>query len=341
MGFKKEVPETLEVHNGIGLLDEKGHWKPGKGYDFSPLFDWPIKPLESLKFLFGLRGYVARYLIYALLAIGTYTILENDFTNFQGITLKWVGLMHLRNMAMLWFVYGGYHLLLYTLKVQGNVQKYNPKWQQTNSKRFMFNNQVYDNVFRSCVSGATFWTAYEVLYIWLYSKGILPFVSFAERPVYFVLLFFLIPIFKEVHFYLIHKLLHQGWMMRKIHSVHHMNPNPAPWSGLAMHPVESFGYFSVVLIQFIIPCHPIHFFFNSQLTALTPAGVHTGFEGPLFGRTFTSGDYFHYLHHKHVSCNYGGGTIPMDRWFGRFYDGEGPYKSIRVIKKKKENTQVT
>lgn len=334
MAIRKEVPDTLSVHNGIGKIDEKGHWKPNDGYAFSPLFNWPIKPLAMMKFLFGPTGYVVRYLLYVMLAIATYKLLENDLKNFKGITIGWILLMHLRNQVMLWWVYGGYHLLLYTLKVQGNVQKYNPKWQQTSSKRFMWNNQVLDNVFRSSVISATFWTAYEVFYIWGYSKGFTPLINFDTNPVYFVLLFFLIPIIKEVHFYTIHKILHKGWLMRKVHSVHHMNPNPGPWSGLAMHPVEGFFYFSVLLMHFIIPSHPIHFFFTSQLTALSPAGVHTGFEGPLFGRKFLSGDYFHYLHHKHVSCNYGGGTIPMDRWFGRFYSGKGPYKTVRVIKKK-------
>ena len=31
--------------------------------------------------------------------------------------------------------------------------------------------------------------------------------------------------------------------------------------------------------------------------------------------------YFHYLHHKFFECNYGGVTIPLDRWFGSFHDG--------------------
>ena len=335
MGLRKEVSEQLEVHNDIGMIDEKGHWKPKEGYKFSPLFDWPIKPLADLKFLFGPTGYIVRYMIYVLLAIGTYKLLENDLNNFKGISFKWVVLMHARNQVMLWWVYGGYHLILYTLKLQGNEQKYNPKWQQLDSKRFMFNNQVFDNVFRSAVISASFWTLYEVFYILMFSKGFVPYVSFASNPAYFVLLLFLIPIIKEVHFYTVHKILHKRWMMQKIHSVHHMNPNPGPWSGLAMHPVEGFFYFSVLLIHLIIPSHPIHFFFTSQLTALSPAGVHTGFEGPMFGRKWPAGDYFHYLHHKHVSCNYGGGTIPMDRWFGRFFDGEGAYKTVRVIKKKK------
>ncbi|RKX89234.1 MAG: hypothetical protein DRP70_04425 [Spirochaetes bacterium] len=39
------------------------------------------------------------------------------------------------------------------------------------------------------------------------------------------------------------------------------------------------------------------------------------------------GNYFHYLHHRYVSCNFGRGTIPWDKWLGLFYDGEGVYKA--------------
>ncbi len=31
-----------------------------------------------------------------------------------------------------------------------------------------------------------------------------------------------------------------------------------------------------------------------------------------------SGAYFHYLHHKHFDCNYGGAIIPLDILFGTF-----------------------
>jgi sterol desaturase/sphingolipid hydroxylase (fatty acid hydroxylase superfamily) len=114
--------------------------------------------------------------------------------------------------------------------------------------------------------------------------------------------------------------------MRTVHYVHHKNPNPGPWSGMAMHPVEHLLYLSVVLIHFVIPSHPLHFLMNAQLTALTPAQSHHGFEGPLFG-WWTSGSYYHYLHHRYVSCNFGDGIVPMDRWFGRYYDGLKTYRT--------------
>ena len=28
-----------------------------------------------------------------------------------------------------------------------------------------------------------------------------------------------------------------------------------------------------------------------------------------------------YLHHKYFDCNYGGEIIPLDKWFGSFFDG--------------------
>ena len=33
----------------------------------------------------------------------------------------------------------------------------------TNNSRFLFNDQVYDNVFWSCTSGVAIWTAYEAI----------------------------------------------------------------------------------------------------------------------------------------------------------------------------------
>lgn len=314
-----------------GSYDDKGHWKPPYKSEFSPLFNGELNIKEMFKYVFKWGGYLfPRHLVYVLLAIVTYMIMESDLANHYDFEFKSVGLMLLRNYILLWFVYGGYHLLLYILKVEGKYKKYHPDWQQKNNKRFLFNNQVYDNVFRACISGVPIWTAYEVLYIFLVTRGIIPYISFGANPVWFVFLFLIIPLIRETHFYIVHKILHIGFLMRKVHRVHHMNPNPGPWSGMAMHPVEHLLYFSVVLVHFIIPSHPIHFFLNIQLTALTPAGGHTGFETPLFGGLVPVGDYFHYLHHKHVACNFGNTTIPWDKWYGIYYSGEGKYTRQKV-----------
>lgn len=89
-----------------------------------------------------------------------------------------------------------------------------------------------------------------------------------------------------------------------------------------MHPVEHVFYFSVVLVHLVVPRHPIHFFFNAQHTALTPAGGHHGFEGPTVDGRIPTGSYVHYLHHRYCECNYGEATIPLDKWLGTFRDGQ-------------------
>lgn len=313
-----------------GRVDDRGHWKPPYASTFSPLFSGGTFK-DIMKYIFGWGGYLfPRTFIYVLLSFATYMLLEKDLNNFEGITVSFVGLMLLRNLIMLWFVFGGYHLLLYIWKVEGDNRKYHPEGQKKNNKRFLFNNQVYDNVFRACVSGAPIWTAYEIIYVLFLSKGWIPYLRFEDNPLLFIGLFLLVPLIRETHFYVVHKILHIGWMMRHIHKVHHMNPNPAPWSGMSMHPVEHVLYFSVVLIHFVIPSHPMHFFYNAQLTALTPAAGHTGFEGPLLKGWLQNSDYFHYLHHKYVACNFGGSTIPWDKWFGIYYDGEGKFINRKV-----------
>ncbi len=89
-----------------------------------------------------------------------------------------------------------------------------------------------------------------------------------------------------------------------------------------MHPIEHVLYFSVLLFHLIVPSHPLHYLFNAQHTALTPAGGHHGFEGPLFDGKLPTGSYFHFLHHMMFECNYGEATIPLDQWFGTFCDGQ-------------------
>jgi len=333
------MKKNRQTEETFGSYDDRGHWKPPYPCSFSPLFSRGFSLKKLLKFLFGWGGYLyPRHVFYTLLAVGTFFLLKKDIESFEYFSFGFIGLMLLRNLIMVVIIYGGYNLLLYRFRVEGNKKKYHPDWLQNDSKKFIFGKQLYDNMFRACVVGVTTWTAYEIAYIWMYSKGLLPFAGLRSNPVWFFAFFLIIPLIRETHFYIVHKILHTQWMMKHIHKVHHMNPNPGPWSGLAMHPIEMILYFSVLAVHLIIPSHPIHFFYNAQLTALTPAQGHSGFEGPLLKGWLPVGDYFHYLHHKYVACNFGGPTIPWDKWFGIFYDGEGKFviKKVKLINRSKK-----
>ena len=178
-------------------------------------------------------------------------------------------------------------------------------------------------MFHTLVSGVPIWTAYEVLLLWAYANDIAPAISFAEHPVGFVALFFLVPFIHEVGFYFAHRLLHWPPLYRLAHNLHHRNTNPGPWSGLSMHPIEHLIYFSTILLFFFIPSHPIHMINLASRLGLGPAQGHTGFDRVVVGEE-TSMDtsyYAHYLHHKYFEVNYSDGMVPLDRWFGSFHDG--------------------
>jgi sterol desaturase/sphingolipid hydroxylase (fatty acid hydroxylase superfamily) len=323
-----KLTDDASVKKEFGTLDNKGYWKPPYPHTYSPLFDWPIKPIASLKWFFSYPGFLwpinTFYLLFSFL---TLAFLQPAIASCKNLEFGWIGLMFLRNLIIMLVFYGGLHLIFYRLKLFGNETKYDSRFQEEYKKQFLFGKQPLDNAFRCLVTGLPIWTAFEVLYVWAAANGRVPYISFQDNPVWFVALFILIPLMRETHFYFTHRLIHWKPLYKTIHHIHHLNPNPGPWTGLAMHPVEQALYFSFVLIHFILPSNPWHFFFNIQQSATGPALGHLGFEGPLLNGQSVLGDYFHYMHHRYFTCNFGGSfIIPWDRWLGVYFNGEGEYR---------------
>jgi sterol desaturase/sphingolipid hydroxylase (fatty acid hydroxylase superfamily) len=300
------------------IRNARGEWTPTNAIRHTPLFRWPPRPARWLKWVLSYPGFLWPWnSIYLLITMFIWFHLQPAVPRCVELKPDWIALLFLRNLGLAWAVYGGWHLLLYILRVQGTNRKYDIRWPSRNDPKFLFRNQTLDNIFWSCASGCTIWTAYEVLYFWALANHKIPYVDWASHPVYFAVWLCLIPFWRDLHFYCVHRLIHWGPLYKAAHYLHHKNTNPGPWSGLSMHPVEHLLYFSVVLIHFIVPSHPIHFLFNSeQAGAFAPATGHHGFEKPLAEKAFPSGSYFHYLHHRIFTCNYGGDELPLDRWFG-------------------------
>jgi sterol desaturase/sphingolipid hydroxylase (fatty acid hydroxylase superfamily) len=131
------------------------------------------------------------------------------------------------------------------------------------------------------------------------------------------------PVWLSIHFYATHRLLHWQPLYKSVHYLHHKNVNINPWSGLAMHPVEHLVLFSAVIPFWFIPSHPLHTIYLLMTFALGPSTGHLGFDAIVLrrNRRLRVGDYMHYLHHKCVSVNFGGGAVPLDKWLGTFHDG--------------------
>ena len=308
----------------IGTRDRRGDWRPPNNIKSPPLFEWPIRPLPTLKWFFGWQGYLFPWnALYVAIATVTWLWLTPSVESMRNLEVWWIAVILARNMGLIFLVCGAWHMRLYVQRAQGTDYKYNGKWLARDNPIFLFRNQVLDNIFWTVISAVPIWTAYEVLSLWAMANGYIPFVSFAEHPVYCVILLLLIPLFREVHFYLVHRLIHWPPLYRTVHALHHKNANPGPWSGMAMHPVEHVLYFSGVLIHWIIPSHPIHVIFHLQHLAFTPSQGHSGFERVIIkgNAAVRTGDYFHYLHHKYFECNYGNDLMPIDAWFGTYHDG--------------------
>ena len=327
----KPDTDTPTSSQGYGTRDTRGHWKPPYPARFPALFDWPPKPGAVLKWLFGFPGLLWPFnLCVFLIAFLTVNYFQPPLEICKDLAPGWIGVIVLRNYLLTLFIFGGLHLAFYTYKLDGIDRKYNPDFQDKPKNQFILGKQLPDNIIRSLVSGVPIWTAYEVLYTWAAANGRIPYLRFQDNPLGFIALFFLVLIIRDTHFYFVHRLIHWGPLFKYVHSVHHLNPNPGPWSGLAMHPVEHLLYFSGTLIHFIIPSHPLHFFFHMQHAAIAPATGHLGFEGPRLKGKPISSDYYHYLHHKYVTCNFGGDLIPWDRWLGVYFDGVGDYRPARL-----------
>ena len=308
--------------------DGNGDWRPAERIKLPPIYAWPPRPAAITKWMFGFPGYLWPMNSLTLgITLATWFFLTPELAAMKTFEAWWIAWLLVRNVALTFMYFGGLHLYLYVLKGQGDHLKFSGKAFATNDKRFIFGDQVRDNMFRTLCFAVPIFTAYEALTYWLFANAFIGFVPIAEGSVafwaWFVALLLLAPVIHSVHFYFIHRLLHWRPLYRSVHRIHHYNVDVGPWSGLAMHPVELAVYFSTVCVQWLVALHPVNAIFQIHLAVFNAAVSHTGFDRLIVNGRFAieSNNHFHYLHHKHFECNYGSTIAPMDQLLGTFHDG--------------------
>jgi sterol desaturase/sphingolipid hydroxylase (fatty acid hydroxylase superfamily) len=313
------------------VRDKRGDWRPPGVLTPAPVFIWPARPLAAVKWLFGYPGYLFPWQVtYAAIATITWLYLTPTMATMKSMDPAWIAFIFVRNLGLLTLIVSAWHIRLYVQKAQGTDYKYSGRWLARDNPTFLFGNQVLDNIFWTMISAVPIWTAYEVVTLWAFANGYIPYVDWIAHPIYCFTVMLLIQMFHELHFYLIHRLIHWPPLYRAVHNLHHKNAVPGPWSGLAMHPVEHLLYFSGVLVHWIVPSHPLHAIFHLQTSAFGPAQGHSGFERVVINPNVAikTGDYYHYLHHKFFECNYGSEVVPVDKWFGTFHDGSAEAEEV-------------
>lgn len=319
---------------------DTGGWTPPEYIDIAPIFVWPPKPVALVKWTFGWNGYFFPYNVLYMLCAFLFLYLLPDMEQMKTLQLYWIIKLFVANLTLVIVWISIWHLRLYIQKAQDTEYKYNRRWPR-DTGAFLFGSQFYDNAFLTVASAVPIWTAYLVISLWAMANGWVPYLDAREHPVYFVLFVFLLQLFREVHFYAIHRLIHWAPLYRMVHSVHHKNANPTPWSGLAMHPVEHLLYFSGVLLHWVVPSNPFLVVYHLVHAAMGPAPDHSGFSKVVIdGKArVDAATYLHYLHHRYFEVNYGDGAVPLDRWFGTWHDGsEAAHKTMNERFKRKNSS---
>ena len=306
------------------MSEQRREWnhEPELPIAVSPLWQWPPKPLEVVKWYAGAWFFFTINMAILGLAFGSYLWVSPTLDQTLTLSFSWAFQIFLRNLLLFVMVAGGLHLWFYTYAVQGQDKKYDPRPFPRSGRMFSFNSQVLDNIFWSLASGVTVWSGFEVLLWWALANGFAPLTSFAQAPIWFIAFFFFVPVWESFYFYWIHRLLHSNLLYR-FHALHHRNTDVGPWSGLSMHPLEHVMFFGTVVIHFVLPTHPVHVIFHLMYYALYAVTTHTGFEGLWFRnlKRVHLGMFHHQIHHRYFEVNYGSLDVPWDKVFGSFHDG--------------------
>jgi len=227
------------------------------------------------------------------------------------------------NLCVMMVFCGGWHMVTYGIfRKQIWAQKYNQADQyETNVhlKREMLCTTL------GYLQSATF----MIVMMYLWSHGKVPYYqNFWDYPLYSLGFLALTTYWREFHFYWCHRAMHPWrrelpiigdpgrFLYNNFHKLHHKSYNPGPWSGLSMHPVEHFLYYSVTLLPLLFPLNPLHFLYCKFHADIAPIGGHDGFGLPGGGADF------HYLHHANPECNYGVPLVDFDRLFGTWMEYE-------------------
>ena len=327
------MSRAMNKDDSAGQNKAPWNYEPSIPIEGVPVFVWPPRPVAAIKYLLSRAYLFSIVLPFSLFALITWAYLQPAIVRCVTFEFSWIAQMYLRNLMLFVLIVGGLHLYFFTFKRQRKQLRFSGQELGCDERKFVARDQVWDNIFWSCISGVTLWTGYEVFFMWSYANDLLPFyLDWREHPIWFVLIIVAIPFFDSAHFYFIHRLLHWKPLYRVAHAVHHRNVSTGPWSGFSMHPLEHLIYLSNVLIHVLFASHPIHIFFHLQWNAIGAGVSHTGYESlTVRGKPMIYLSPFHHqLHHRLYNCNYGNGLVPMDKLFGSDHDGTD--EAWRVIR---------
>jgi sterol desaturase/sphingolipid hydroxylase (fatty acid hydroxylase superfamily) len=135
----------------------------------------------------------------------------------------------------------------------------------------------------------------------------------------------------EIHFFLVHRLLHWGPLYRSVHIWHHRSVLTTPFSAYSFHPIESFLLGAVMPLALVF-----HAFSPWSLLALTVMSLLLNVSGHLPHERIREAWVFalphsryHNRHHREFNAHFAFSFPPLDHWFG---GGPGASQGAKALR---------
>lgn len=126
-------------------------------------------------------------------------------------------------------------------------------------------------------------------------------------------------IWNEVHFYMVHRLMHQKFMMKHVHIIHHRSHIPTVYSVFSFHWLEAF-LLSTILLTIVpfIPYSIIAVFIYPLVSIILNFAGHCNYRfGEGKGASWRLFGTYHHKHHSRGKRNFGFASNFMDKLFSR------------------------
>ena len=123
------------------------NYTPDLPLQLAPYWNWPLKPLASLRYLLRSWNPVAQRFLFLLAAFVVWTWFTPDLDQAKTLAFGWIFEIWLRDLVILLVVAGGLHLALWKYRTQADEYRYDMRPMAKGAKIFTFKNQVWDNMF--------------------------------------------------------------------------------------------------------------------------------------------------------------------------------------------------
>lgn len=248
--------------------------------------------------------------VWWIVALIDYFVFPYEIDAHKVFTWKWMAYRFFANCVLTLGYVSFWHVSLYFLN--WGKRPFNP------NRVYRWSKVIHNAFYNVC--GLLQWTLWESLFVYCFATGRLPYISDEESfgsptgLLAFALTCVFVSVWRDLHFYFAHRIIHIKFFYKYVHSLHHRNTDIEPFAGLCMHPIEHLLYYACAGPALYMKVSPFCVMWFGIHLLISPAASHSGFEDNM------QSDQYHYLHHRFFECNYGTGAVPFDKWFGTFRD---------------------